>query len=76
MAAKLLFLYLLAVIGLGVVQAGRSTSYLLIRLVRTFVDGIRGIAPLILDHRDGGGYGSLSQSYSNPADAAGDHGRG
>ena len=63
MASKLLFLYLLAVIGLGVVQAGTSTSYLLIRPVRTFVDGIRGIAPQLSQNEDGGS-GSLAQIKS------------
>ena len=42
MAAKLLFLYLLAVIGLGVVQAGISTSWSLIFHLHLFVDDIRG----------------------------------
>jgi hypothetical protein len=46
MAAKLLFLYLLAITGLAVVQAGMSTSQPLIRPVSWFIDGIYQIAPL------------------------------
>jgi hypothetical protein len=51
MAAKLLSFYVLAVAGLGVVRAGTSANWRLIRPVRRFVDGVREIVPLILDQR-------------------------
>jgi hypothetical protein len=58
MAAKLLFLYLLAVTGLAVVQASTSTSQPLIRPVSWFIDSIHQIAPLILDrHHHSGNTG-------------------
>ena len=64
MAAKLLFLYLLAVTGLAVVQvqAGTSTSQPLIHPVNWFLDGIHRIVPLILDRRDD--HASASVNYN------------
>ena len=74
MAAKRLFLYLLAITGLAVVQvqAGTSTRQPLIHPVSWFVDGIHRIAPLILatDHHhhhhhgdgDANSLGTLPQS--------------
>ena len=68
MGPKLLLLYLLAITGLAVVQAGTLTSsWRLIRPVRWFVNSIRRIAPLTLDYRDDpsyvqGGLGTMGQS--------------
>jgi hypothetical protein len=61
MASNLFSLYILIVTGLAVVQAGTSASQCPIRPIHWFVDVIRGIAPLILDNRGGGGYGSVGQ---------------
>jgi hypothetical protein len=71
MAAKLLFLYLLAVTGLGVVpslvRASKSASWRLINLIRPirwFVDGVREIAPVILEQRDVCSNSTLSQGQN------------
>jgi hypothetical protein len=61
MTAKLLSLCLLAVAGLGVVRAGTSASQCLIFPVRWFADGVREIAPLILDQRQDNPNGTLTQ---------------
>ena len=59
MVAKLLSLYFLVVASMALVQAGMFSSYRLIRPTQLSIDGIRGIAPLILDQRqEGGGTGS------------------
>lgn len=65
MATKLLSLYFLVIAGLGVVRTGTSASYCPIRAVHWFVDGVREIAPLILDQRQEGSNGELGQLPSN-----------
>jgi len=54
MAAKLLSLYLLAIVAVLLVgvQAGTSASRHLVRANRQFADRIHEIAPLVLDQRD------------------------
>jgi hypothetical protein len=50
MVAKLLSLYVvLALAGLRAVQAGASAIWRLIRPPHRFIDGVREIAPLMLD---------------------------
>jgi hypothetical protein len=48
MTAKLLFLFILAITGLGVVQAGSSASWRLICPAHWFINGVREIASLPL----------------------------